>query len=291
MSSVSQSLDSLGALVLRHPRCLESYTPRHIDTSSPFEPCAAAPLMPHSPMLQHPRCLESYKPRLFDASRPFEPHASAPLVVSVPRCSTTSVPQCFGALRSPPLGASTPRGILSCAHCYLGGLGPMHSIALVSLCFDTLGTFEDCTPHRFDVSRSCQILLATPSLSTLHVQEHSHTCLHGGSRGGRARTARTVSGTLLQISGFQGQALGRSLAGLVVPCKQLWLSQTRVPDADKSALLDAPISPGNAFGPAVEEILQCSHREQEVSRQVAAILPSHASARGRGGDGVRHLPQ
>ncbi|MGH0166639.1 UNVERIFIED_CONTAM: hypothetical protein FKN15_051178 [Acipenser sinensis] len=57
---------------------------------------------------------------------------------------------------------------------------------------------------------------------------------------------RLVSGTLLQVSGFQGQALGRSLAGLVVACRKLWLSQAKVPDTDKSALLDAPISPVHA---------------------------------------------
>ncbi|MGH0121573.1 UNVERIFIED_CONTAM: hypothetical protein FKN15_040700 [Acipenser sinensis] len=76
-----------------------------------------------------------------------------------------------------------------------------------------------------------------------------------------ASELRAVSGTLLQISGFQGQALGRSLAGLVVERRQLWLSQARVLDADKSALLDVPISPGHTFGPAVEEILQRCHRE------------------------------
>ncbi|MGH0175767.1 UNVERIFIED_CONTAM: hypothetical protein FKN15_071388 [Acipenser sinensis] len=84
-----------------------------------------------------------------------------------------------------------------------------------------------------------------------------------------------VSSTLLQISGFQGQALGRSLMDLVVARRQLWLAQARVPDADKSALLDAPISPGHTFGPVVEEILQCSNRECEESQQVAAILPYH----------------
>ncbi|MGH0157706.1 UNVERIFIED_CONTAM: hypothetical protein FKN15_056837 [Acipenser sinensis] len=84
---------------------------------------------------------------------------------------------------------------------------------------------------------------------------------------------RAVSGTSLQISGFQGQALGRGLAGLVVSRRQLW-PQARVPDADKSALLDAPISPGHTFGPAVEEILQRSHRQLE--------RPSHAPSRGRG---------
>ncbi|MGH0125847.1 UNVERIFIED_CONTAM: hypothetical protein FKN15_074267 [Acipenser sinensis] len=60
-----------------------------------------------------------------------------------------------------------------------------------------------------------------------------------------------LSSTLLQISCLQGQALGRNLAGLVVAQRQLWLSQARVTDADKAALLDAPISPGHTFGPAV----------------------------------------
>ncbi|MGH0163287.1 UNVERIFIED_CONTAM: hypothetical protein FKN15_064845 [Acipenser sinensis] len=82
-----------------------------------------------------------------------------------------------------------------------------------------------------------------------------------------ASELRLVSGTLLQISGFQGQALGRSLAGLVVARRQLCLSQARVPNADKSALLDVPISPGHTFEPAVEEVLQHSHREWAASRQ------------------------
>ncbi|MGH0128396.1 UNVERIFIED_CONTAM: hypothetical protein FKN15_034637 [Acipenser sinensis] len=84
-----------------------------------------------------------------------------------------------------------------------------------------------------------------------------------------------VSGMLLQISGFQGQALGRSLANLVVAHRQLWMSQVRVSDADKSALLNVPISPGHTFRPAVEEILQRSHKEQEVSQQV----PRHEGKR------------
>ncbi|MGH0133089.1 UNVERIFIED_CONTAM: hypothetical protein FKN15_046010 [Acipenser sinensis] len=42
--------------------------------------------------------------------------------------------------------------------------------------------------------------------------------------------------------GGTGQALGRSLASLIVARRQLWLSQARVPDADKAALLDVPRS-------------------------------------------------
>ncbi|MGH0131024.1 UNVERIFIED_CONTAM: hypothetical protein FKN15_022219 [Acipenser sinensis] len=96
-----------------------------------------------------------------------------------------------------------------------------------------------------------------------------------------ATELRLLSSTLLQISGLPGQALGRSLASLIVAHRLLLLSQDRVPDADKAVLLDAPISPGRTFGPVVEEILQRSHREREVSRQVATLLPPRTSTWGR----------
>ncbi|MGH0118725.1 UNVERIFIED_CONTAM: hypothetical protein FKN15_005711 [Acipenser sinensis] len=70
-----------------------------------------------------------------------------------------------------------------------------------------------------------------------------------------AMELRLLFSTLLQISGLQGQAIGRSLASLIVAQRQLWLSQPIV-HADKATLIDAPISPGHNFGPAVEEILQ-----------------------------------
>ncbi|MGH0176291.1 UNVERIFIED_CONTAM: hypothetical protein FKN15_072208 [Acipenser sinensis] len=70
-----------------------------------------------------------------------------------------------------------------------------------------------------------------------------------------ATELRLLSSMLLQISGLQGHALGRSPASLIVARRQLWLSQARVPDVDKAALLDQPISPGHTFGPAMEEIL------------------------------------
>ncbi|MGH0146712.1 UNVERIFIED_CONTAM: hypothetical protein FKN15_056784 [Acipenser sinensis] len=84
-----------------------------------------------------------------------------------------------------------------------------------------------------------------------------------------------------QIYGIQGQALGRSLASLVVARRQLWLSQARVPNVDKSALLDTLISPGHTFRLAMEEILQRSHRGRESSRQVASMLPPQAPVQDR----------
>ncbi|MGH0172364.1 UNVERIFIED_CONTAM: hypothetical protein FKN15_069348 [Acipenser sinensis] len=55
----------------------------------------------------------------------------------------------------------------------------------------------------------------------------------------------------------------------------------RVLDMDKSTLLDAPVSPGHTFGPAVEETLHRSHREREPSQQVASMLPSRAPVQER----------
>ncbi|MGH0145315.1 UNVERIFIED_CONTAM: hypothetical protein FKN15_049099 [Acipenser sinensis] len=85
-----------------------------------------------------------------------------------------------------------------------------------------------------------------------------------------ASELRLVLNRLLQISGFQGQALG-----LAVARRQLWLFKARVPDEDKSVLLDTPITPGHTFGSAVEEMLQRSHREHKVSQEIASMHPSH----------------
>ncbi|MGH0164647.1 UNVERIFIED_CONTAM: hypothetical protein FKN15_047636 [Acipenser sinensis] len=52
-----------------------------------------------------------------------------------------------------------------------------------------------------------------------------------------------VNNHLLQLSNYSGQALGRSMAALVVARRQLWLAQARVPDKDKELLLDAPVTP------------------------------------------------
>ncbi|MGH0184356.1 UNVERIFIED_CONTAM: hypothetical protein FKN15_014622, partial [Acipenser sinensis] len=47
-----------------------------------------------------------------------------------------------------------------------------------------------------------------------------------------------------------------------------WLAQARVPDKDKALLLDAPVTPGHTFAPAVDEMLKHSH-QAHLFRQVA----------------------
>ncbi|MGH0147494.1 UNVERIFIED_CONTAM: hypothetical protein FKN15_055348 [Acipenser sinensis] len=80
-----------------------------------------------------------------------------------------------------------------------------------------------------------------------------------------------VAQFLVKIAQLNAQAQGRSIASLVVARRQLWLSQARVQEPDKAPLLDAPITPGHTFGPAVEELLQRSVKAREASQQMAKM--------------------
>ncbi|MGH0149577.1 UNVERIFIED_CONTAM: hypothetical protein FKN15_015636 [Acipenser sinensis] len=82
-----------------------------------------------------------------------------------------------------------------------------------------------------------------------------------------------VAQFLVKIAQLNARAQGRSIASLVVARRQLWLSQARVQEPDKVPLLDAPITPGHTFGPAVEEMLQRSVKAWEASQQMAKMWP------------------
>ncbi|MGH0138329.1 UNVERIFIED_CONTAM: hypothetical protein FKN15_010530 [Acipenser sinensis] len=84
----------------------------------------------------------------------------------------------------------------------------------------------------------------------------------------------TLSQLLVKLAQLNVQAQGRSIASMVVARRQLWLSQARVQEPDKAPLLDAPITPGHTFGPAVEEMLQCSVKAREASLQMAKMWPN-----------------
>ncbi|MGH0142510.1 UNVERIFIED_CONTAM: hypothetical protein FKN15_001837 [Acipenser sinensis] len=84
---------------------------------------------------------------------------------------------------------------------------------------------------------------------------------------------RLVNKNLVSVFKLKRQAVGRNLAALIVARRQLWLSQAHVPDVDKAQLLDAPIKPKHNFGPAVDEILQRSHRTQGSTKELVRLLP------------------
>ncbi len=48
------------------------------------------------------------------------------------------------------------------------------------------------------------------------------------------------------------QAIGRSMASLMVLKRHLWLNLTKMKDADQVPFLDSPVSPTGLIGPAVE---------------------------------------
>ncbi|MGH0139827.1 UNVERIFIED_CONTAM: hypothetical protein FKN15_009948 [Acipenser sinensis] len=83
-----------------------------------------------------------------------------------------------------------------------------------------------------------------------------------------------IAQLLVKLAQLNARAQGRRIASLVVARRQLWLSQARVQEPDKAPLLDAPISPGHTFGPAVEEMLQRSVKAREASQQLAKMWPS-----------------
>ncbi|MGH0149280.1 UNVERIFIED_CONTAM: hypothetical protein FKN15_041898 [Acipenser sinensis] len=49
--------------------------------------------------------------------------------------------------------------------------------------------------------------------------------------------------------------------------------KARIADGDKAPLLDAPITPGHTFGPAVDDLLQHSHRVWEFTKELVCLLP------------------
>ncbi|MGH0115253.1 UNVERIFIED_CONTAM: hypothetical protein FKN15_006681 [Acipenser sinensis] len=84
----------------------------------------------------------------------------------------------------------------------------------------------------------------------------------------------TVSQLLVRLAQLNTWAQGRTIASLVVARRQFWLSQVRVQEPDKAPLLDAPITPGHTFGPAVEEMLQRSIKARKASQQMAKMWPN-----------------
>ena len=63
---------------------------------------------------------------------------------------------------------------------------------------------------------------------------------------------RSATDLALRATKATAQAIGRSMANLVVLERHLWLNLTEIKESDKVAFLDVPVSPSSLFGPAVE---------------------------------------
>ncbi|KAL1254849.1 hypothetical protein QQF64_012910 [Cirrhinus molitorella] len=77
---------------------------------------------------------------------------------------------------------------------------------------------------------------------------------------------------------MMAQALGRSMASLLVLVRHLWLNLTTIKDADKVPFLNSPVSPSGLFGPAVEGFAECFTVAQKSSQAMRHFLVKHSSS-------------
>ncbi len=91
------------------------------------------------------------------------------------------------------------------------------------------------------------------------------------------RELRSATDLALRATKTTAQAIGRSMASLVVLERHLWLTLTEIKDADRVSFLDAPISPSGLFGPAVEGFAERFTEAQKASQAMRHFLPKRSS--------------
>ncbi len=91
------------------------------------------------------------------------------------------------------------------------------------------------------------------------------------------RELRSATGLALRATKTTAQAIGRSMASLVVLERHLWLTLTEIKDADRVSFLDAPISPSGLFGPAVKGFTERFTEAQKASQAMQHFLPKRSS--------------
>ncbi len=91
------------------------------------------------------------------------------------------------------------------------------------------------------------------------------------------RELRSATDLALRATKTTAQAIGRSMASLVVLERHLWLTLTEIKDADRVSFLDAPISPSGLFGPAVKGFAERFTEAQKVSQAMRHFLPKRSS--------------
>ncbi len=80
------------------------------------------------------------------------------------------------------------------------------------------------------------------------------------------RNLRSATDLTLHATKATAQAIGRSMSSLIVLECHLWLTMTEMKEADKIPFLDAPISSGSLFGPAVEGFTERFTEAQKSSQ-------------------------
>ncbi len=92
------------------------------------------------------------------------------------------------------------------------------------------------------------------------------------------RELRSATDLALRATKTTAQAIGRSMASLVVLERHLWLTLTEIKDVDKVSFLDATIYPSGLFGPAVEGFAEHFTEAQKASQAMRHFLPKRSSS-------------
>ncbi len=92
------------------------------------------------------------------------------------------------------------------------------------------------------------------------------------------RELRSATDLALRATKTTAQAIGRSIASLVVLERHLWLTLTEIKDADKVSFLDASMSPSGLFRPAVEGFAEHFTEAQKASQAMRHFLPKRSSS-------------
>ncbi|ROK16092.1 hypothetical protein DPX16_22710 [Anabarilius grahami] len=92
------------------------------------------------------------------------------------------------------------------------------------------------------------------------------------------RDLRSATDLALRATKATAQAIGWSMASLVVLERHLWLNLTEIKDLDKTGFLDALVSPSGLFGPAVDGFTERFTAAQKSSQAIRHFLPKRSSS-------------
>ncbi len=87
------------------------------------------------------------------------------------------------------------------------------------------------------------------------------------------RDLRSVIDLAPRATKATAQAIRRLMSSLIVLERHLWLTMMEMKEADKVPFLDAPVSSGSLFGPAVEGFAEHFMEAQKSSQALRHFLP------------------
>ncbi|XDV35654.1 hypothetical protein PO909_005555 [Leuciscus waleckii] len=89
---------------------------------------------------------------------------------------------------------------------------------------------------------------------------------------------RSATELALRATKSAAQAMGRNMASLTVAERHLWLTLSEMSDSERSAFLDAPVSPAGLFGSSVKDFADRFTEVQKTSQAMKHFLPKRSSS-------------